>query len=122
MDATVARITPPLYNDTTMTEQVEVQHDPAGSRFCVKVEGYEACLMYRRAGQALDLYHTYVPEVFRGRGMAEKLCKAAFEYAKANRLAVIPSCSYISGAYLKRHPEYLPLTKPGPTSTPLVSG
>ena len=105
-----------------MTEQVEVQHDAGGNRFCVKMEGYEACLMYRRAGQELDFYHTYVPEVFRGRGIAEKLCKAAFEYAKANRLAVIPSCSYISDAYLKRHPEYQPLTKRGPTSTPLVSG
>ena len=105
-----------------MAEETLVQHDPAGSRFCVKLQGYEACLMYRLAGKELDLYHTYVPEVFRGRGMAEKLCKAAFEYAKADGLAVIPSCSYISDAYLKRHPEYEALTKPGPTSTPLVSG
>lgn len=105
-----------------MTEQTTVKHDTAGSRFCVKLGGYEACLMYRRSGKELDLYHTYVPEVFRGRGVAEQLCKAAFEYAKANRLTVIPSCSYISDAYLKRHPEYEPLTKRGgPSSNPLVS-
>ncbi len=106
-----------------MTDVVDVAHDKAGSRFCVKLQGYEACLMYRQTGNELDLYHTYVPEVFRGRGMAEKLCKAAFEYAKAQQLIVIPSCSYISDAYLKRHPEYEPLTKPGgPASNPLVSG
>ena len=106
-----------------MAEPAEVLHDPAGSRFCVKLEGYEACLMYRLSGRELDLYHTYVPEVFRGRGVAEKLCKAAFEYAKANGLTVLPSCSYISGAYLKRHPEYEPLTKRGgSTSSPIVSG
>ena len=105
-----------------MASQVEIQHDPAGHRFCVALEGYEACLMYRRSGNEIDLYHTYVPEVFRGRGIAEKLCKAAFEYAKADGLTVVPSCSYISGAYLKRHPEYQSLTKPGPTSNPLVSG
>ena len=106
-----------------MSEPVEVLHDTAGSRFCVKLQGYEACLMYRLIGKELDLYHTYVPEVFRGRGMAEKLCKAAFEYAKASSLTVIPSCSYISDAYLKRHPEYGALIKPGgPTSNPLVSG
>ena len=105
-----------------MTEPIEVQHDPASSRFCVKLQGYEACLMYRLSGKELDLYHTYVPEVFRGRGMAEKLCKAAFEYAKAEGLTVIPSCSYISDAYLKRHPEYGPLTKRGRTSNPLISG
>jgi len=105
-----------------MAEPIEVQHDPASRRFCVALEGYEACLMYRLAGKEIDLYHTYVPEVFRGRGIAEKLSKAAFEYAKAEGLTVIPSCSYISGAYLKRHPEYEPLTKRGRTSNPLVSG
>ena len=105
-----------------MAEETVVLHDQAGSRFRVALQGYEACLMYRLTGTDLDLYHTYVPEVFRGRGMAEKLCKAAFEYAKANGLTVIPSCSYISDAYLKRHPEYDALTKHGPTSNPLVSG
>ena len=105
-----------------MAEPVEVIHDAKGSRFCVKLEGYEACLMYRLTGTEIDLYHTYVPEVFRGRGMAENLCKAAFEHAKANRLTVIPSCSYISDAYLKRHPEYESLTRRGSTSNPLVSG
>ena len=105
-----------------MSEPIEITHDQAGGRFCVKLQGYEACLMYRRQGQELDLYHTYVPEVFRGRGIAEQLCKAGFEYAKANQLTVIPSCSYISGAYLKRHPEYKPLVKRSRTSNPLVSG
>jgi len=105
-----------------MEASLTVVHDEAGGRFCVKLEGYEACLMYRKAGRELDLYHTYVPEVFRGRGIAERLCRAAFEYAKAQQLTVIPSCAYISDAYLKRHPEYAPLTKQGPTSNPLVSG
>jgi len=106
-----------------MSGQVEIQHDTVGRRFCVKLEGYEACLMYRLSGKELDLYHTYVPEVFRGRGIAEKLCKAAFEWTKTSGFTVIPSCSYISGAYLKRHPEYEALTRRGgPTSNPLVSG
>jgi len=105
-----------------MSESPEITHDQAGSRFVVALEGYEACLMYRRKGAELDLYHTYVPEVFRGCGIAEKLCKAGFEYAKTNQLTVIPSCSYISGAYLKRHPEYEPLVKRDRTSHPLVSG
>ncbi len=103
-------------------ESIDVRHDQANQRFVASLSGYEACLMYRLTGIELDLYHTYVPEVFRGRGMAEKLCKAAFEHAKANHLTVIPSCSYISDAYLKRHPEYEPLTNRGPSSNPIVSG
>ena len=105
-----------------MPEELTVEHDAKGRRFCVKLEGYEACLMYRLHDQEMDLYHTYVPEVFRGRGLAEKLCQAGFEYANAHGLTVLPSCSYIAGAYLKRHPEYEPLVKRGPTSNPLVSG
>lgn len=94
-----------------MSTEDRVVHDQPASRFCVKLRGDEARLMYRQTGRQLELYHTYVPEVFRGKGIAEKLCKAAFEYAKANDLTVIPSCSYVSGAYLKRHPEYEPLTQ-----------
>lgn len=105
-----------------MADEMTVQHDAAQHRFRAALEGYEATLMYRLSGDTIDFYHTYVPEAFRGKGMAEKLCKAAFEHAKANRLIVVPSCSYISGAYLKRHPEYEPLTKRGETSNPIVSG
>lgn len=105
-----------------MPEAVEVQHDKPASRFCVKLQGFEACLMYRQQAREIDLYHTYVPEVFRGRGIAEQLCRAAFEYAKQQQLTVLPSCSYISGAYLKRHPEYQPLVKHADPSDPEVSG
>src|SRR6185295_1101703 len=67
-----------------MTEELTVEHDAGAKRFRVAMQGYEAVLMYRTAGNDIDLYHTYVPEVFRGRGIAEKLCKAAFEHAKAS--------------------------------------
>jgi len=105
-----------------MAEELTVLHNEAQRRFCVELQGYEACLMYRRKAQEIDLYHTYVPEVFRGRGIAEKLCKAAFEHAKANRLTVVPSCAYISDAYLKRHPEYEAIVRRDRTSNPIVSG
>lgn len=94
-----------------MAEPVSVQHDIAGNRFVVSLEGHEAVLRYRRAGQTIDMYQTFVPEAFRGRGIAEQLAKAAFEFAKAERLAVTPTCSYLSGPYLKRHPEHEPLTR-----------
>ena len=103
-------------------QEVTVRHDQTNHRFIAALGGYEACLMYCLSGREIDFYHTYVPEVFRGRGIAEKLCKTGFEHAKANGLTVTPSCSYISGAYLKRHPEYEPLTKRGSTSNPIVSG
>ena len=94
-----------------MAELLKVVHDQANHRFVLMLDGNAAYLRYRQREADVDFYHTFVPEVLRGRGIAERLCQTAFEYAKAQGLTVIPSCSYISGAYLKRHPEYQPLTK-----------
>ena len=94
-----------------MSGEAMVEHDRAKSRFVIRLEGREAFLSYRQEGTELDLQHTFVPDAFRGRGLAERLCQAAFEHAKAGHLTVIPTCPYISGAYLKRHPEHLSLVK-----------
>lgn len=94
-----------------MAEELSVEHDVQGRRFRVQVSGQEAVLAYRMSGTTMDMYHTFVPEAARGKGLAEKLVKAGFEYAKANGLTVVPTCPYISGAYLKRHTEYQSLVK-----------
>ena len=92
-------------------ESVTIVHDETSHRFLAAIEGQEAYLSYRTLDGVLDFYYTYVPEVFRGHGIAEQLCKSGFEYAKANSLKVIPTCPYISDTYLKRHPEYKSLTE-----------
>ena len=94
-----------------MTDAVPVQHEAAARQFTARLGSDVAVLQYRRTGASLDLYHTEVPPAFRGRGVAESLCRAAFEYARQEHLTVIPSCPYIAGTYLHRHPEYLPLTR-----------
>ena len=94
-----------------MAEALTVQHDAAAQQFRVQLGNDVALLQYRRLDATLDLHHTEVPPAFRGRGIAEQLCRAAFEYAKEQQLKVVPSCPYIAGTYLKRHPEYEPLTR-----------
>jgi predicted GNAT family acetyltransferase len=94
-----------------MADAVTVEHDQASHRFVVRLEGHEAFLAYRQHGAELDFYHTFVPEAFRGRGVAERMVGAGFEYAKASGFTVRPTCPYVSGAYLKRHPEYESLTR-----------
>ena len=94
-----------------MADALNVEHDLASHRFIIRAQGQEAFLAYRQHGPELDFYHTFVPEAFRGRGMAERLVGAGYEYAKANGLTVRPTCPYVSGAYLKRHPEYEPFTR-----------
>lgn len=83
-----------------------VRHEPARRRFAVRLGHDTAVLEYQLREGTINLYHTEVPPAFRGRGIAEQLCTAAFAYAQANGLTVIPSCPYVAGTYLQRHPEY----------------
>ena len=84
----------------------EIRHDEERHRFVIDLEGEKAHLSYSQKGNILDFYRTFVPEVFRGRGLAEKIVKAGFDYAKEKGLKVLPTCPYISGPFLKRHEEY----------------
>ncbi|KAL3677672.1 hypothetical protein R1sor_020628 [Riccia sorocarpa] len=58
------------------------------------------------AKQVMLMQHTYVPAVFRGQGVAGRLCVAAFEHCKDKGLLVLPICSYISDTFLPRNPEW----------------
>ena len=90
---------------------MEIRHDEAGHRFYIPLEsGHEALLLYRRQGDTLDFYHTYVPEDFRNKGLAEKIVEAGFHYAQEQNLKVIPTCGYVS-AFLHKRKEFLPFIK-----------
>lgn len=54
----------------------------------------------------MEMAHTYVPGSKRGRGLAARLCDAAFAHARERGMRVLPTCSYISETYLPRNPEW----------------
>ncbi|EQC41762.1 hypothetical protein SDRG_00625 [Saprolegnia diclina VS20] len=69
--------------------------------------------------KVLDLAHTVVLPAARGMGLAQKLCDAAFDYAKENGFKVRPTCSYISQTYLVRtqRPDVASLVHQGPDAS-----
>lgn len=88
-----------------MSSPEGVRHEPSRDRFVLLLEdGSEAYLAYEKVGGALDFQHTWTPPQHRGKGLAEKVVRAGFAYARAHGLKVIPSCPYIP-VYLRRHPE-----------------
>ena len=92
---------------------MNVLHDEAGHRFYLPLEsGHEALLLYRRQRDTMDFYHTYVPEEHREKGLAEKVVEAGFRYAKEHQMKVIPTCPYVSAAFLRKRKEFLPLVIP----------
>jgi predicted GNAT family acetyltransferase len=82
----------------------EVVHVPAAGRFELRIDGAVAVAEYKCGEGMLVCTHTFVPPELRGRGIAERLVRAALEYARAEGLRVVPACSYVA-AFIERHPE-----------------
>lgn len=55
-------------------------------------------------GKNLTAYHTEVDPKAEGKGMAKRLLAAMVEYARKNKMQVIPLCPFVH-AQFKRHPE-----------------
>lgn len=90
---------------------MNIQHNEHEKKFFIPLEEEEVVLNYSLEGNVIDFHHTFVPLSARGKGLAEKIVKAGFEYARANKLKVVPSCPYISGTFLSRYPEYQSLVE-----------
>lgn len=86
---------------------IVVTHDKENHQFIAKLEGEVSHLKYEILpdGKILDYMSTYVPPELRGRQIAGQIVKFALDYAKENKLRVIPSCSFVQ-AYIQGHPEY----------------
>jgi predicted GNAT family acetyltransferase len=59
----------------------------------------------------MDILHVFVPVKSRGLFIAEGLAKKAFEIANHQKWKIRPTCTYVSGTFLNRCPEfrYLPV-------------
>jgi uncharacterized protein len=93
-------------------DQLQVHHNEAAQRFETAVDGYAALLAYHRAPGLISLDHTEVPPPIENQGVAGKLTQAALEFARAQKLRVVPACSY-AAAYIRKHPEYQDLLAQG---------
>ncbi|CAG0917916.1 unnamed protein product [Notodromas monacha] len=83
---------------SSRSEYETVVHNRAQKKFILNIEGSSepARIEYRvlKPG-VIDLYHTEVPDEFRGRGIAKKLAAGAFEHVKKENLRMKLSCWYL---------------------------
>ncbi len=89
---------------TTWTD-IEVKHDKENESFVADVEGHKAYLSYNIINDKIDFSSTFTPPELRGNGIAKIIVEYAFNYAKANKLKVIPTCSYVR-AFVERNDNY----------------
>ncbi|XP_013414864.2 protein NATD1-like [Lingula anatina] len=92
-----------------------VGHDKAKKEFYIKIRSEDgansedkALLQYDIIRDGFyDLYHTEVPPVFRGKGIAKLLAKAAFDFVVEQDAKMRLSCTYLQ-KYLEDNklPQY----------------
>lgn len=83
-------------------------HNSPLQRFELQAEGGLAFASYVREGSRVIFDHTYVPDAFRGKGVAAMLVRVALEEARQQHWKIIPRCSYVA-AFIERNPVYADL-------------
>lgn len=80
-----------------------VEHKPEIKRFEAHIEGQVAYVEYTLNGDVFDIIHTIVPSDLEGQGIASRIVREAYTYAKDAGYKLKASCSY-ANVWLKRHP------------------
>jgi predicted GNAT family acetyltransferase len=88
-----------------------ITNNVAAHRFELRTDAGLAVLQYELRDGSIELTHTKVPKKAEGQGFAGALVHAALEYARGEKLTVIPTCPFVKG-YLAKHAEYADLVKP----------
>lgn len=62
------------------TDGLKVEHILAESEFAVQFDAQKAFLKYSKKGDLIELEHTEVPEVFRGKGVGKLLAQVRLDF------------------------------------------
>lgn len=92
---------------------IDIVHDPAQRRYELHDGdgGLLGFIAYLPAGESTIVAHTEVAVEHEGEGVGGRLVRAAFAAIEADGKTVIPLCPF-AAAYVRRHPELVPLVAP----------
>ena len=88
-----------------MPDEIAVSHNPSARRYESVVDGHLSVCEYELDAGRVIFTHTVVPPELRGRGIAEKLVRAALAGAREQGRKVVPACSYVA-KFIERNKEY----------------
>jgi predicted GNAT family acetyltransferase len=86
----------------------QVVHNRSAQQFELHIGNMLCLLQYRIAGVKMIIFHTEVPATIQKRGLADRMTRAALEFARAEKMKVEPRCPY-TAAFLRKHREYADL-------------
>jgi predicted GNAT family acetyltransferase len=68
-------------------------------------------LLYRIEPDSVVLVHTDVDPAYEGQGLGSVLVKGALDDLRERGVRAVPLCPFVR-AYIRRHPEYTPVSAP----------
>ncbi len=92
------------------SSKLDVINNEQTHRFEITMNGKVAFTPYNLKDDTIDLYHTEVPEEFRGQGAGTKLALYALNYAKDHHLKINVYCPFIT-KYIEEHDQWKPYVK-----------
>ena len=92
---------------------IEIINNEDKRRFEAHVGQHLAELTYYYSEGSIVFTHTGVPDPISGQGLASRLAQTALDYAREQKLSVVPLCPFVA-KYITRHPEYQDLVLKGP--------
>ena len=94
---------------TQETHEPVVEHDEAGHRYVLRIDGEEAGeLGYSLDGDRVVMEHTVVDRSRREKGLGSRLAAFALDDARTSGRRVVPQCPFVA-AYVADHPEHADL-------------
>jgi predicted GNAT family acetyltransferase len=96
----------------TNDADLPVVHNIAAKRFEIIIDGKTAFSKYLLVGEKMIIEHTEVPVGLEGKGIAGLIVRTALDYARAQKLKVMPLCPF-TAAFIHRHAQYQDLVLEG---------
>lgn len=88
------------------TRTREIVHLKSHGRFALTIDGREVAVVdYRRLPGKWNIVHTYTEPAARGFGVASDLIREVLNAARAEGVAVIPTCPYVAW-WIGEHRDY----------------
>ncbi|MFA0439019.1 GNAT family N-acetyltransferase [Vibrio sp. 10N.286.49.B1] len=75
-----------------------IEHQMDRKRFVYSKEGQEGILDYKLTGNTVNFTHTFVPDAFRGQGVAKQLVEQGLSWAREQGYEIEADCWYVAKA------------------------
>ena len=84
--------------------QFKINEKGRGAFYMLDGEEEIGEMVFSHSGENLTVYHTEVAPQAEGKGLAKQMLEEMVDYARKNKLKVIPLCEYVH-AQFSRHPD-----------------